>query len=111
MGYPYADAGTRIRHLREEQGLTRERLAEMADISVQFLADIEKGRKNMSVTTLRNLAAALFVTTDFIVNGTKHETDDELVELCKTLSPEHKRYALKMLRIFAEAVGKEDATD
>ena len=45
MNYPYEETGNRIFMLRKERGLTRERLAEMADISVQFLADIEKGRK------------------------------------------------------------------
>lgn len=104
MEYPYAETGNRIRQLRERRELTRERLAEMADISVQFLADIEKGRKNMTVTTLRKLAAALMVTTDYIVNGRENDADSEIIELCKTLSPTNRYYALKMLRIFAEAI-------
>ena len=69
MNYPYIETGNRILQLRKSKNLTREQLAERAGISVQFLADIEKGRKNMTVTTLRNLASALLVTTDFIVNG------------------------------------------
>ena len=67
MNYPYEETGKRIFKLRKERGLTREHLAEMADISVQFLADIEKGRKNMTVTTLRKLSSALMVSTDYIV--------------------------------------------
>lgn len=35
--------GLRIRTLREYQKLSREKLAEKADISTQFLADIESG--------------------------------------------------------------------
>lgn len=107
MDFPYAETGKRIWNIRKEQHLTRERLAEMADISVQFLADIEKGRKNMTVTTLRKLAAALMVTTDYIVNGNESEhseISDDIIEICKTLSPEQRCYALKMLRLFAEAV-------
>ena len=69
MNYPYIETGNRILQLRKSKNLTREQLAERAGISVQFLADIERGRKNMTVTTLRNLASALWVTTDFIVNG------------------------------------------
>ena len=106
MIYPYEDLGNRILALRKSKGLTREKLAEMADISVQFLADIEKGRKNMTVTTLRNIAAALAVTTDYIVNG-KSNTDidfDELSELYKVLDENNKQHALKLLRIFVEAV-------
>ena len=64
--------------IRKERGYTREKLAELADISVQFLADIEKGKKNMTVTTLRKLAKTLTVTTDQIVNGISPFADDEL---------------------------------
>ena len=67
MNYPYEKTGNRILKLRKDRGMTREKLAELADISVQFLADIEKGRKNMTVTTLRKLSSALLVSTDYIV--------------------------------------------
>ena len=73
MNYPYVETGKRILKLRQSREMTREQLAEKAEISVQFLADIEKGRKNMTITTLRNLATALLVTTDFIVNGDENE--------------------------------------
>lgn len=107
MNYPYEETGIRILNLRKEQGLTRERLAEMADISVQFLADIEKGRKNMTVTTLRKLSSALMITTDYIVNGnitSSPEIENELFNLCKSLSPEKQLQAVKLLRVFMEAI-------
>ena len=44
-----------------ESGKPEEKLAELADISVQFLADIEKGRKSMTILTLKKIAAALLV--------------------------------------------------
>ena len=53
------EIGQRLRALREEKSLSREKLAEAADISVQFLADIETGRKGMTVQTLRKLVLAL----------------------------------------------------
>ncbi len=110
MIYPYEDVGNRIFALRKSKGLTREKLSEMADISVQFLADIEKGRKNMTVTTLRNLAVALSVTTDYIVNG-KSDTNidfDEINELYKVLDENNRQLALKLLRIFVEAAGRNN---
>lgn len=61
--------GKRLRKRREQTGLTRERLAEYADISVQFLADIETGRKGMTVQTLRKLALALHCSTDELIFG------------------------------------------
>src|SRR5699024_8761183 len=56
------EIGLRLRGMREQRALTRERLAEYSDISVQFLADIETGRKGMTVQTLRKLALALHCT-------------------------------------------------
>ncbi len=105
MDYPYVETGNRIFALRKERGLTRERLAEMADISVQFLADIEKGRKTMTITTLRKLSSALLVTADTIVNGNQNASADvvaELWDICLSLSPEKQRQAVKLLRTFAE---------
>ena len=107
MEYPYEETGERILNMRKKQGLTREKLAEMSDISVQFLADIEKGRKNMTVTTLRKIASALLVTTDYIVNGNDISVsgnDNELIELCNALSPEMQVKASKLLRVFIEAI-------
>lgn len=109
MNYPYEETGNRIFTLRKERGLTRERLAEMADISVQFLADIEKGRKNMTVTTLRKLSAALMVSTDYVVNGSEnadHEASEDVIFLYNSLSPDNQARALKILTAFAEAVKK-----
>ncbi|MDE5737939.1 MAG: helix-turn-helix domain-containing protein [Oscillospiraceae bacterium] len=106
MIYPYVETGVRIFQLRKLRNLTREQLAEKADISVQFLYTIEIGKKNMTVTTLRKLASALCVTTDFIVNGNvgKVNSEQELIAIYKILSPENQNYALQILRTFAEAV-------
>ena len=65
--------GRRLRCRREDLALTREKLAEYADISVQFLADIETGRKGMTVQTLRKLALALHCSADDLVFGSAPE--------------------------------------
>ena len=108
--FPYIETGVRIYQLRQSRHLTREQLAEKADISVQFLYDIERGKKSMTVTTLRNLASALCVTADFIINGDEVDIDvshRELITIYKTLPPEKRSYALEILRTFAEAVKKD----
>ncbi len=88
------DVGKRIADLRQKRGFTREKLSELADISVQFLADIEKGRKSMTIATLRKLAAALYVTTDFIVNGAPEQDDNSaIISILNTLSEDNKKQA------------------
>ena len=103
MKYPYWEVGQRIANLRREYGYSQEKLAEMADISIQFLSEIERGKKNMTVTTLRKMCTALSVTADYIINGESYDGESELIELCKTLSPENKIRALKIVRILIEA--------
>ncbi|MFR3790684.1 MAG: helix-turn-helix domain-containing protein [Blautia massiliensis (ex Durand et al. 2017)] len=71
------EIGLRLRSLREQNSLTRERLAEYADISVQFLADIETGRKGMTVQTLRKLATALHCSADAIVFGADKDAEEK----------------------------------
>lgn len=63
------ETGARIRALRETVGYSRERLSEMADISVKFLYEIECGKKGMSALTLYHLAHALGVSADSILRG------------------------------------------
>lgn len=99
------EVGARIIELRKQRGYTREKLSELADVSVQFLADIEKGRKSMTVATLKRVAAALLVPTDYIVNGTTGNSDnDGIVSILNTLSDKNKKQAEKILTVFAEAV-------
>lgn len=99
------EVGARITELRKQRGYTREKLSELADVSVQFLADIEKGRKSMTVATLKRIATALLVPTDHIVNGTMDTDDnDGIISILNTLSDKNKKQAEKILTVFAEAV-------
>ena len=101
------EVGARITDLRKQRGYTREKLSELADVSVQFLADIEKGRKSMTIATLKRLAAALLVPTDYIVNGTTENSDnDRIISIISTLSDKNKKQAEKILTAFAEAVNE-----
>ncbi|MCH5348223.1 MAG: helix-turn-helix transcriptional regulator [Oscillospiraceae bacterium] len=103
------EVGKRITELRLDRGYTREKLSELADVSVQFLADIEKGRKSMTVATLRKLSAALLVSTDYIVNGTAEQDDNfPIISILNTLSEKDKKRAEIILTAFAEAVNSKD---
>lgn len=96
--------GKRITDLRNSRGYTREKLSELADVSVSFLAEIEKGRKNMTVTTLRKIAKALLITTDYIVNGNENDNNGEISAMLNTLSERNRKQAEKLLTVFVESV-------
>lgn len=75
------EIGLRLRRLREGRNLSREQLAEAADISVQFLADIETGRKGMTVQTLRKLVLALRCSADELILGHSLASENHLATL------------------------------
>lgn len=108
------EIGLRLRSLREEKSLTRERLAEYADISVQFLADIETGRKGMTVQTLRKLATSLHCSTDEIVFGSTAKPEKNTVTLPQgflTLTPAQASLAADILALVLKALPPDSPTE
>ena len=91
--------GKRVRATREHYKLTREQLAEMANISPQFLVHIENGTKSMTANTICNLARALNVSTDYLLLGSK-DTDlnrSLAAEALASMLPEEKELAERIL--------------
>lgn len=100
--------GERILTLRLSRGMTRETLAEKADISVQFLSDIEKGRKSMTVNTLRNICNALSVSSDFIINNSQSaDIADEIFAIVKTLPEKQQKYVKQIILTTVEMCNDE----
>jgi transcriptional regulator with XRE-family HTH domain len=60
--------GRNIRAYRTEAGLTLEKLAE-AELSWPYLSEIERGRENISLDKLAQLAQALNVTLSKLVEN------------------------------------------
>ena len=82
--------GERARLAREAQGLSREKLAEAADTSPQFLAQMEKGEQSMTTLKLKRLATALHVSSDYLLYG-------QPVELLAQMSPVDRDFLSDML--------------
>lgn len=61
MSYLKTQFGKRIRQLRMQKQLTQEQLAELADLSVDFISLIERGRNSPSFDNLEKLAKSLGV--------------------------------------------------
>lgn len=89
----YRLLGARVQRARRINGLTQERLAEMAGISLSFMGHIERGTRKASVETLVALARALGVSTDALLLGTP---------LSGTLSEAKRAEYARMLRELAE---------
>lgn len=68
---------TRIRKAREDMGYTREKFAEKLDVSVSYLAELERGRTGISVKMLIKVCNVLGLSADYVLFG-KERTEDEL---------------------------------
>ena len=68
---------TRIRKAREEMGYTREKFAEKLDVSVSYLAELERGRTGISVKMLIKVCNVLGLSADYVLFGTER-TEDEM---------------------------------
>jgi len=77
----YKGAGERIYLVRIMRGYSREKLAELADITPKFLYEIETGRKGFSAIVLYSLCSALEVKSDYILTGKdEHSCDQQIIE-------------------------------
>lgn len=59
--------GERIRLGRKANNLTREKLAELIDVSPRFLAEVEAGKVGVALQTLKNISVALSISTDYLL--------------------------------------------
>lgn len=65
----YRQIGKRIRNIRKSKGLTQERLAELADISLTHMSHIETGTTKLSLPVLVKISETLRVSTDELLFG------------------------------------------
>ena len=99
--------GRRIRQRREFLRLTREQAAEKAEISFQFLAEIESGKKSMTTNTLAKLVPALGVSADYVLFGSDEGMQaDQLQTMLAGLTVQERKFAEELLRVFIRAVSK-----
>lgn len=65
----------RIRKAREDLGYTREKFAELLDVSVSYLAELERGRTGISVKMLIKVCSVLGLSADYVLFGTDRQED------------------------------------
>ncbi len=55
------EVGFRIREVRQDRGLSQEKLAALADLHRAYIGQIERGEKNIGLKNLEKIAKALGV--------------------------------------------------
>lgn len=104
------ELGERIKKQRLLLGYSREKLAEMADITPRFCYDLELGLKNMSVNTLLKLSSALHVSVDYLLYGpdTTFEQYTAIINLVKTCPLQSLDHLEQIISHYIQAVRQEE---
>ena len=86
------EMGQRIMERRKKLGLTQEALAEMSELTTQFVSYAESGKRGMRPENLMKVAAALEVSTDYLLTGDIIDKDKLLLsEKLDKLPPQQVR--------------------
>lgn len=81
----YYKIGQRIRKIRKAHGLSQEELAEKINISTTHMSHIETGNTKLSLPVLVDIAAALDVRTDDLLESNTITTSAALEEIAVVL--------------------------
>lgn len=125
MGRPHpslpAQLGQRLRDLREARGLTQEQLGERAGFTGKYISEVERGLRDLPLSTLRAIAVALGAPLEEVFrgiengqrNGSKEREQAEpaepfsretlaLLRALTHLPPERRKQALAILRAMVQ---------
>lgn len=102
--------GSRIKKYRKRLKITQKQLADMVGISVNYLAMLEKDRRNASAIVLRKLARELGVEIEELKMGDEYAKGRNLAQyqvLCKTYNSDEISEALQIAAIYLKAKRKK----
>ena len=99
--------GERVRESRKRVGYTREKFAEKLDISATFAAEIELGKKGISIDTLIKICELLSVSADYLIWGKGEKAENNLAALTAELSEDEMKHAEDLMRTFVKAISEE----
>ena len=66
------EVGKRIRQIREDMGMTKEKFAKLLGISGQYLGVVEHGKSYLSIEKLKILCELTNLSADYILFGKDH---------------------------------------
>jgi len=100
--------GRRVRRIRERQSLTRDQFAEQIEISPQFLAEIENGKKGISAETLYKICSRANTSSDYILFGQQSIGAEKTpaVEILSKIPPQYSEMVEDILQAYLQTIEK-----
>lgn len=107
-----SEIGIRIRQSRESAGFTQEKLADLMDVTIQFISDLERGKVGASLLTVVNLCHVLSVSADYLLLGRRESNDvSDVVYRLETLSPAQMQVVEEGVNVLLAALAVKDPDD
>lgn len=97
--------GENIRKYREQAGYSREKFAELIDVSPYFIAEAERGYVGVSLTNIKKICEILGVSADRLLWNTENNVDlsERLAHVDEKFLPLIEEVLQKQLEVIALA--------
>lgn len=96
------EIGQRLRLRRQQLGLTREKMSELADIGAGYYGQLEVGTSQMSLDTLIKLSRSMHLPMEYLLFGSGYEPGDAsaVIALLQHCTPRELKLAEQVLKLF-----------
>ncbi len=102
----YSVIGRRIKEARLEQNLKQEELADKLNISVAFMSRVERGKSQINLKRLTQIAEILNVSPGYLLTGSNVSSKDYLKEDFRILLDKCTPQQQKLIYQLSELVSK-----
>ena len=107
LNIDYYLVGQKIKNKHKQCGLTQEQLAEKCDISVSYIAHIERGTKSLSLETAVKVSNVLDVSIDYLILD-ELDSDNRIFSALETeindLPPAKRQTFIKFARLILKNI-------
>ena len=96
------EIGHRLRKRRQELGLTRDKMSELADIGSGYYGQLEVGTSQMSIDTLIKLSRSMHLPMEYIIFGDEEAAGDPsaVIDLLNRCTQRELSLAEEVLKLF-----------
>ena len=102
-----AELGFRVRELRKENHMTREKLSEKINVSTRFLADVESGKVGVSLATLKNISKTFGISADYLLGITpssENSAYNQIINRIAQIDPQYYNLLKDIINSYYETV-------
>lgn len=105
--------GERVRKIREDLHMSREKFSEMIDVSDVFLGQLERGERSLSTKTLVKIVNFTGISSDFILFGdnTSNNIISKINRILNNCSIDLLDYIYKLIRDTFYFIKKHDSKE